>query len=103
MRTLVLPQLTGTRVRARQLLDTWDLAEDLEGARIHLDAGDTLAGTEQFADELVRVILIERGADELIISLVGTVLGEQFRAAAERHGAPNRLRLYDGPAPGAYT
>ncbi len=62
-----------------------------------LNAGETLAGTEMFVDELVRSILVDRRAEQLVVSLVGPVMNEQFQAAANHYGASDRLRLYSGP------
>ncbi len=94
-----LPQLTGTWLRARHLIATWGLAQDLSGVRVHLNAGATLAGTQMFADEMVRSILVERCAEQLVVSLVGPVLNEQFQRAADHFGASDRLCVYSGPGP----
>ncbi len=99
MNCFPLPQLTGTWLRARQLVATWGLAEDLSGTRVHLDAGTTLAGTQMFADEMVRAIMVERRAEQLVVSLAGSELHAQFRASAAHYDVAERLRVHSAPAP----
>ena len=94
-----LPQLTGTWLRARQLIAAWGLADDLSGTHIRLDAGRTLAGTAMFVDEMVRSILVERRAELLVVSLAGPELSSLFRSAAAYYNVTGRLSLYSGPVP----
>lgn len=60
---VVAPMLAGSRDRARELLA--DLPGDLRGRRVRLCCRALAAATIAFADELVRTVLDERGAEML--------------------------------------
>lgn len=96
---LELPQLTGTRERARQLIASAHLPSNLSGLTVVVDAGATLAGTESFADELVRTILVDRNGSKLVVYFVGPEFGEKLKAAAWLHRVASKLDIQGGPAP----
>ncbi len=94
--TLDLPQLTGTRDRARQLIANADLPVDLSSAEVRVNAGSTLAGTDSFADELIRAIPVERRAARLVVDLVGADFSHQLVAAADRYAVADKLLVTSG-------
>lgn len=96
---LELPQLTGTRDRARRLLANSGLPAALEGLTVHLDAGPTLAGTDSFADEMVKILLVERHAEGLVVTLVGPDFAEKFHQAARTYGVDTRVKTFTGAGP----
>ena len=94
--TFDLPQLTGTRDRAKRLIADADLPVDLSAAEVRVNAGSTLAGTDSFADELVRAILVERHAARLVVDLVGTDFSHKLVAAADRYAVTDKLVVTSG-------
>lgn len=91
MNTLELPQLTGTRSRARAMIEDAGLPDDLSGADVHLDGHLTLAGTGSFADEVVRILLVERLADRVVVINVGPDLHAKLARAAAEHGVAEKV------------
>lgn len=93
---LRLPRLVGTREAVGDLLAEQSVPASLNGERLVVLCRDLASGSTSFADELVKQVLVDRGAAEL--TLVGAP--ERFvayvRAAAERRGAPERVQVRSG-------
>lgn len=64
--TIELPRLIGTRDAARRLLDQFEIAENLVGVGVEVDARQLITSTVSFADALL-VELSERGASDIVI------------------------------------
>lgn len=91
MEHLVLPRLAGTREAVYDLLSEQDVPKELVGQTLTVHARDLASGSPSFADQLVKVVLQERQAEELIIlgapqRFIGHVLG-----SAERRGVRPRV------------
>lgn len=69
---LNLPQLSGGRARVTAIVEEAGLPTDLRGTTIVVDCRQLVAGTASFADELVKIVLADRHADELeVINVSG--------------------------------
>jgi hypothetical protein len=91
--TLELPQLSGGRKRAVALLDAANVPASLRGLRVEVDCRQLRAGTESFADELVRTILVDRGADQLVVTNVVGTFASYVKSAGETHAVSDRLSV----------
>lgn len=87
--TISSPVLTGMREEAQDLLR--GLPEDLGGRHVVLDGHRTLAATPSFADEVVRILLVERHADNLHAVAVGRKFGDWLTESAQTHGVADKL------------
>lgn len=67
MPTLTIPQRTGRREQARQLIS--GLPSDLSGQTVEIDFADDVRTTPSFIDEIVTVLVRDRGA--ATVRLVG--------------------------------
>lgn|SRR5689334_4133312 len=91
--TLELPQLSGGRARVAALVESAKLAANLRGAKVVVDCRQLRAGTESFADELVRTVLVDRQAEHLqIINVSGDFIG-YLDAAGKTHGVSDRMTI----------
>lgn len=96
---LALPELTGTRDRAKEMLTAAAVPQDLRGMQVVVDAGSVIAATDSFADELVRAILVDRHADQLIVSLVGPDFAQTLKSRGRFYRVLDRLQILSGPLP----
>lgn len=87
------PLLTGMRPEAQKLLAT--LPANLSGHSVVLDGHRTLAATPSFADEMIRVLLVERNADHVHAIAVGSEFGEWLRESAQDHNVSGKLKVED--------
>lgn len=94
---LSLPQLTGARSRAWNLMSRAHLPETPSGVTVHVNAGATLAATATFVDEIVRSVLLDRNAAGLVVTLAGPALTAQLQEAGQEHSVLDRLRVTAGP------
>lgn len=96
MEQIVLPRLAGTREAVGDLLAAQSVPATLAGDTVVLLCRALASGSPSFADEMVKEVLVERGADELV--LVGS--NERFlhhvSAAAERRAVAERVRVGSG-------
>lgn len=86
-----MPQLSGGRKRAQALIEP--LGGQLRGGIVVLDCRQLVAGTPSFADELIRLVLIDGGANLLKVTHVDTDFGADLLTAAKDHGVAERLRI----------
>lgn len=87
--TIVLPRVVGTRMSARSFLER--LPVDLAGEDVVLDCSGLLDGTASFADEVVKVVLRDRGARALVVDGAGDDFAADLLQAARDHGVENRF------------
>ncbi len=88
---LELPQLSGGRKRASTLVAAAHLPADLHGSTVIVDCRQLRAGTESFADELVHIILVQRGAARLHAENVAGDFVNYLTAAAVSYDVTDRL------------
>lgn len=96
-RTVVIqtPQLTGGRPAVAPLLERNRVPEDLRGIEVILDGHQTAGSTADFADQLVRMVLLDRHASKLTIRLAGRYLTHWLQEAAVRHQVSDLVVLDD--------
>jgi hypothetical protein len=89
---LTLEERPGSRIDARELLDE-HLPDDLSGNRVTINGVALAAVASSFMDELVKGILVERRAEELIV--VGAPEAANFYAlaSAQRREVAERLTI----------
>lgn len=87
--TIVLPELSGGRIRARAIVDA--LGASVRGKEIILDCRQLLAGSQSFADELVSQVLKQRGAATLRVMMAPPDFEQYLVDAAKDHGVCGRL------------
>jgi hypothetical protein len=91
MPTLTAPKLVSSRDQAREL--TADLPADLTGATVIVDCTALQASTPSFVDELVKVCLVERHAQSLVLSRAPERTAELARRAASNRQVADRLEI----------
>jgi hypothetical protein len=89
---LQLPALVGTREAADDLLHECEVAPDLRGETVVLLCRDLLSGSPSFADQLVKRLLVEAGAEELILVAARARFVELVKASAARRRVLARVR-----------
>jgi hypothetical protein len=91
MRTdvMTLPERAGSRGEAQHLLER--VPRSLAGTELRFDGHQLGAGSSSFMDELVKEVLVERGASSLILDGITPRAAEFARAAAARRGVAGRL------------
>ena len=88
---ITMPQLSGGRERAASLLAP--IRARLRGASVRIDCRDLVAGTSSFADELVSIVLVQGGADLLVIEHAGNDFATFIRDASIDHGVSECVRF----------
>lgn len=88
---MVLPRVVGTRPSARLFLH--EIPEQLAGTEVVLDCRGLVDGTASFADEVVKVVLVDRGAASLVAVGPGHDFAGDLATAAADHGVTGRFRL----------
>lgn len=87
------PVLAGSRPRAQQALNT--LPDDLAGHIVKLRCGSMIAAAASFADEIVRTVLVERGAARLEVESVSdSEFIDYLKERAAFYGVANRLQVF---------
>lgn len=94
--TLEMPQLSGGRKRAIAMIAAANIPTDLTGAEVSVDCRQLRAGTESFADELVRTVLVDRNAERLRADNVTEKFSAYLIAAAEFYAVRDRLDVSPG-------
>ena len=89
MSTLIAPKLVSSRDQAREL--TASLPSDLSDTVVMVDCTALQASTPSFVDELVKVVLVDRQGDRLIIKGAPERTVELARRAAQNRGVADRL------------
>lgn len=97
--TVRAPQFAGTREAARALVAP--LPATLARTSVVVDLADTKAAAPSFVDELIRLILVDRGGLALELAGASPRAAELAARFARNHGAADRLRL-PGDDPIAY-
>ncbi len=88
---ITLPRVVGTRPAVAPFLV--DVPLDLHGAAVVVDCRALLSGTPSFADELVRSLLVDRHAAELVVLGAGTDFAADLLESARDHRVGDRLHL----------
>ena len=83
------PEHAGLRDQAQDLAKP--LGSDLSGNEVVLDCDKLLIGAPSFLDEIVKQILLERGADLLIVHGATERVHKLLERAAENRGSRDRL------------
>ncbi|WP_448625910.1 hypothetical protein [Geodermatophilus sp. URMC 64] len=86
-----MPQLSGGRKRAQALVRP--ISQQLRGGTVILDCRQLIAGTASFADEIVRLVLVDGGANLLEVRNVDRDFGQDLLTAAKDHGVSSQLRI----------
>lgn len=81
----------GSREQAQSL--TIGLAADLTGQTVAVDCASLVVSSPSFFDELVKQVLIERHANELIIDNAGDRLLRHAERSAANRNVSHRLRV----------
>jgi hypothetical protein len=90
--TLPLPPLVGTRHRAQALAAK--IPDDLTGATVIVDGRNLLAATESFADELVRILVVERHAAMMTVrNITDADFAGWVLERAKTHGVADRVHV----------
>ena len=88
MLMLKLPALVAGRDLADAFVDKLD---DVKGNVVQVDARELVSGTASFAAQLVRDLLINEGADELVLVGAPAKFAGYAREAAQRLGVSAQL------------
>lgn len=78
--TLEMPQLSGGRKRARALVA--GVQTPLRDQKLIVDCRQLLAGTESFAQEIIRAAIVDEGAAHITFANVDADFAEYLGAAA---------------------
>lgn len=96
MEQIVLPRLAGTREAVSDLLAAQSVPAALTGETVVLLCRALASGSPSFADEMVKEVLVERGADELVLVGSSERFLQHVTAAAERRDVAGRVRVGSG-------
>lgn len=91
--TIETPMLTGKEDNAREAINSSSIPDDANGFDVIIDGHWTRAATPFYADELVRIILVDRNARSLVIRTAGKNFNQWFREAGERYNVLDRMRF----------
>lgn len=92
MTVLDAPSLAGSRRRAQRVIA--HLPDDLSGAEVVLNCRGLLAAAVSFADELVKQILVVRGAALLrVVEVSDAEFVNYLKARAKAQGVSDRLQF----------
>lgn len=86
---LVTPEHAGARDQARDLTDA--LALDLADEDVILDCTNLVVGTPSFLDEIVKQVLVQRGARSLSVVMPSERVHLLLERSAQNRGARDRL------------
>ena len=92
MHHIDLEGLLGTRESADDLLAKTQLPRDLQGETVVLYCRDLLTGSTSFADQLVKQLITNRGADEVVLVGAPVRFQQHMHAAATRRQVSGRVR-----------
>lgn len=87
--TIQAPRLVTNRDQARAL--SAQLPVDLEGCEVQVDCSSLQASTPSFVDELIKQVLVDRGAARLTIVQAPERTAHLAQKFAANHGVTDRL------------
>jgi hypothetical protein len=90
--TLKLGWMMGRRDDLRKLVEAQQVPEDLTGQPLVVLCSDALRISPSVLDELVRIVMVQRGATELILVAPSREVLANITEAMERHGMAGRMR-----------
>jgi hypothetical protein len=93
---ITLPRLVGTREAARDLLAEHRVPPTLAGEQVVLLCRDLASGSTSFADELVKDLLVDRAAAELVLVGAPERFVDHIRATAARRDVGSRVHVRTG-------
>lgn len=96
MEHLTLPRLAGTRETVGDLLASQSVPVSLDGQVVVVLSRALASGSPSFADELVKEVLGERGAAELVLVGSSPRFTHHVEAAAARRHLAERVRVGSG-------
>jgi hypothetical protein len=91
--TVVVAELAGTRPQASALLS--QLADDLAASTVHVDLRATKAAAPSFVDQLVRELLVDRGAAQVVLVGATARIAALAQRAAGKHDRSERLEVVE--------
>lgn len=91
MHEIRLPRLVGSRSSVELYIAA--LPEDLKGDRVVVHARELQSGTPSFADELVKKLLAEREAEELVLVGAGTDFIRYVNESANARDVADRVHI----------
>lgn len=91
MVNIELTGLFGTREAAQDLLADLSLPSDLSGSHVVLYCRDLLSGSTSFADELVRTLIVARGARSVALVGAPARFAGHMHDSAKRRGVSDRV------------
>jgi regulator of RNase E activity RraA len=83
------PERAGDRDQAREIVSA--LAADLSGNVVVLDCGALVVGTPSFLDEILKQVLVERGANALEVHGASRRAQEHLERSATNRDVQDRL------------
>ena len=96
MEQIVLPRLAGTREAVGDLLSAQSVPSRLSGQTVVVLCRELASGSPSFADELVKELLEDRAAAELVLVGPPARFQHHVEAAAVRRDVADRVRLGTG-------
>ncbi len=88
---VIAPDHAGSRDQAQALTAT--LPVDLEGETVLLDCSELVVGAPSFLDEMVKQVLVLRGANALEVSGAPDRARDLLERAAQNRSVRERLRV----------
>ncbi len=96
MEQIVLPRLAGTREAVGDLLAAQAVPSPLSGQTVVVLCRELASGSPSFADELVKELVEDRSAAELVLVGAPARFQHHVQAAAVRRDVAGRVRLGNG-------
>lgn len=91
MTQLVSPELQSSRNQARKLVET--LPDRLDDANVDLDCREMKSASPSFVDQIIREVLVDRGAAGLTLVRPPESVGSLARRVASTHRVAERLEI----------
>lgn len=91
MYEVTLPRLVGSRQSAAVILDRASHA--IAADRVVLNCRELLSGSPSFADEVVKQVLIDGQAAELVVLAAGDDFARYILESASLHGVQDRVAI----------
>lgn len=93
MAQVTLPRLAGTREAVTDLFEAQAISPRLSGDMLVVLGRELASGSTSFADELVKVAIVDRGADELVLVGAPGRFIEHVQGAAQRRHVADRVKV----------
>jgi hypothetical protein len=84
-----LPRLVGSRSSAAHLVE--QSGDGIKGERVVINARELLSGSPSFADEMVKGLLVQGGASELVLVGAGTDFAGYVQQSAQARSVSDRV------------